>query len=47
MPELPEVEILRRGLTKYLTGLTISGVNIRFAKIFSGKDNQYLEVSEF
>lgn len=38
MPELPEVEILRRGLTKYLTGLTVSGVNIRFAKIFSGKE---------
>ena len=33
MPELPEVEITRRGLAAHLTGLTISDVIIRNAKL--------------
>jgi formamidopyrimidine-DNA glycosylase len=33
MPELPEVEITRRGLAEHLTGLTITDVVIRNAKL--------------
>ena len=33
MPELPEVEITRRGLAVHLTGLTISDIVIRNAKL--------------
>ena len=33
MPELPEVEITRRGLAAHLTGLTISDIIIRNAKL--------------
>src|SRR3989304_4311037 len=33
MPELPEVEITRRGLAAHLTGLTIADVVIRNAKL--------------
>src|SRR5579871_1420989 len=36
MPELPEVETLRRGLHHYLVGLTIVDVDIQLAKIFTG-----------
>ncbi len=33
MPELPEVETVRRGLSPYLTGRTIRGVTIRDARL--------------
>ncbi|MCH7952227.1 bifunctional DNA-formamidopyrimidine glycosylase/DNA-(apurinic or apyrimidinic site) lyase [Patescibacteria group bacterium] len=36
MPELPEVELLKRGLTKYIVGLAIAGVDVRTPKIVSG-----------
>ena len=37
MPELPEVETIRRGLEKYLVGHTIRNVEIKTSKIFSGE----------
>jgi formamidopyrimidine-DNA glycosylase len=37
MPELPEVELLKLGLNKYVRGLTIGDVDLRYAKIFDGK----------
>lgn len=37
MPELPEVETIRRGLEKYLVGHTIRDVEIKASKIFSGE----------
>lgn len=37
MPELPEVELLKRGLATYLLGLSIATVEIRTAKIFEGE----------
>ncbi len=36
MPELPEVETIRLGLQKYLTGHKIERVEMRLAKIFQG-----------
>lgn len=36
MPELPEVETIRIGLEKYLTGHKIESIDIRFSKIFQG-----------
>lgn len=36
MPELPEVETIRLGLEKYLVGKTITGVEVRLKKIFTG-----------
>lgn len=36
MPELPEVEILRRGLSKYVVGLTIAEVIVLTGKILNG-----------
>lgn len=37
MPELPEVETIRRGLEKYLVGHTIRDVEIRLHKVVSGE----------
>jgi len=37
MPELPEVETIRRGLERHIVGKAIVGVELRFEKIFSGK----------
>lgn len=37
MPELPEVETIRRGLEKCLVGHVICGVEIRLAKQFEGE----------
>lgn len=42
MPELPEVETLRRGLHKYVVGHTIESVEIRKPKIFQG-DKKHVE----
>jgi formamidopyrimidine-DNA glycosylase len=36
MPELPEVETLRKGLQEHLIGHTIADVEVRFAHIISG-----------
>jgi len=37
MPELPEVETIKKGLTKYLVGHKIEDVEVRRAKVFSGE----------
>ncbi len=37
MPELPEVETIRRGLQEYLVGHTIVDVEVKSRKIFSGE----------
>ena len=37
MPELPEVELLRRGLNRFVKDLVIADVDVRFPKIFSGE----------
>jgi formamidopyrimidine-DNA glycosylase len=36
MPELPEVETIRRGLEKYIVGKMITGVEVRLARLFTG-----------
>ena len=33
MPELPEVETIRRGLAEWLSGRTITGVRVRQAQL--------------
>lgn len=50
MPELPEVETIRRGLAKSLVGHKITAVEVRASKLFSGEPQaiigqQVLEVS--
>jgi len=42
MPELPEVETIRLGLTKYLIGHKIEDVEIRVAKIFEGNSKDII-----
>lgn len=42
MPELPEVETIRRGLDKYLVGRTIKSIEIRAAKVFTGDENSII-----
>lgn len=37
MPELPEVETIRRGLERMIVGKTIVGVEVRLAKMFMGQ----------
>lgn len=37
MPELPEVETIRRGLERTIVGKTITGVEVRLAKLFVGE----------
>ncbi len=36
MPELPEVETIRRGLEEYLVGHQVKSVEIKYPKIFNG-----------
>ena len=36
MPELPEVELLRLGILKYLDGQTIASVEVRTSKMVHG-----------
>ncbi len=43
MPELPEVETIRRGLEKYLVGKSISDIEIRYERIFNGEPKDILE----
>lgn len=40
MPELPEVELLKRGLSKYIENLTIAEVEIRTPKVISGEPSR-------
>lgn len=40
MPELPEVETIRRGLERLLIGYHITSVEIRYNNIFSGETSQ-------
>lgn len=40
MPELPEVETIRRGLEHYLVGHKILGVEIKVPKLFEGSSKQ-------
>src|SRR3989338_5960303 len=40
MPELPEVETIRIGLNQYLTGHTITDVEIRGKKVFQANPSQ-------
>ena len=42
MPELPEVETIRRGLDKFIVGRTIRKVTILCEKSFRG-DKKYIE----
>ncbi|OQA52180.1 MAG: Formamidopyrimidine-DNA glycosylase [candidate division WS2 bacterium ADurb.Bin280] len=42
MPELPEVEIVKRGLERRIVGLEIESVEIRLAKIFQGDHEKIL-----
>lgn len=42
MPELPEVELLRLGLTRYTVGLTVADVAVRNTKVFSGDRRRLL-----
>lgn len=42
MPELPEVETIRRGLEKYLVGHKITGVEVRLGKMISGDTKKVL-----
>ncbi|HEY1074692.1 MAG TPA: bifunctional DNA-formamidopyrimidine glycosylase/DNA-(apurinic or apyrimidinic site) lyase [Patescibacteria group bacterium] len=37
MPELPEVEIIRQGLARYVPGKTIASLEVRVPKLFTGK----------
>lgn len=36
MPELPEVETIRKGLEKYLIGRVVEGIDVRLPKMFEG-----------
>ena len=42
MPELPEVETIKRGLAKSIIGKTIADVDVRVAKIFHGRKEDIL-----
>lgn len=42
MPELPEVETIRRGLTRLIVGYAIKGVEIRYKNIFGGEPSNII-----
>ena len=42
MPELPEVETIRKGLERYLVGHRITGVEVRLRKMLSGNTNDLI-----
>ncbi|MEK7067950.1 MAG: DNA-formamidopyrimidine glycosylase family protein, partial [Patescibacteria group bacterium] len=44
MPELPEVETIRRGLNKKITGLTIKSVQVKKARIVKGSVKKFIAV---
>lgn len=43
MPELPEVETIRRGLEKYLVGKSITSIDVLFPKLFNGDPKPILD----
>ncbi len=43
MPELPEVETIRRGIVKKLKGKTIKSVEVKVPKLFTGDKNSILD----
>jgi len=43
MPELPEVETIKRVLEKAIVGKTIKNIEVRKAKIFQGKPEEIIE----
>jgi len=43
MPELPEVETIRRGLEKYLVGISITDIEVRLSKMFEGKKEDIID----
>ncbi|MBI4032878.1 bifunctional DNA-formamidopyrimidine glycosylase/DNA-(apurinic or apyrimidinic site) lyase [Candidatus Berkelbacteria bacterium] len=45
MPELPEVETVRRGLERTIVGKTIASVEIRVPKMFQGDSTQLINSS--
>lgn len=52
MPELPEVETIRRGLEKYLVGKQITSIALLYPKIFQGNpedilNSEIMEVRRF
>ncbi len=52
MPELPEVETIRRGLEKHLVGLTITEIDVRLPRLFFGDkadilDAEIIQVERF
>jgi formamidopyrimidine-DNA glycosylase len=42
MPELPEVETIRRGLEKHLVGLTLTNIQVNLPKLFFGDVNNVI-----
>jgi formamidopyrimidine-DNA glycosylase len=40
MPELPEVETIRKGLATYITGKKLKHIEVRYQKIFTGDPTQ-------
>jgi len=43
MPELPEVETIRRGLERLIVGYTISDVDVRYAPLFTGNPKDIID----
>ncbi len=43
MPELPEVEIIKRGLEQKIIGRTIASVDVRESKIFQGRKEDVVD----
>lgn len=43
MPELPEVETIRKGLQKAIVGKTIVGVDVRVPKLFHGNKKEIID----
>ena len=41
MPELPEVETVRRGLNRLIKGKTIKDVNVLYDKIIVGSKDEF------
>ena len=46
MPELPEVETIRRQLEKEVVGATIQGVDVRFAGRLNVKPDEFVRAAE-
>ena len=42
MPELPEVEAVRGQLEKFIVGHSITGVEVKYAKIFEGDSKKLI-----